>query len=93
MNQLPEYDEILLSDEISNLPDVLDRIASRSLLLEAAALIESLDVYPPELVATLARACRRPKLVRSVTKLAEEVLGADRQAFWRSWRASARCHA
>ena len=59
MNQLPEYDEILLSDEISNLPDVLDRIASRSLLLEAAALIESLDVYPPELVATLARACRR----------------------------------
>ena len=89
LNAVPECDDILLDSEIENLPDVLQKIAGRSLLLEAAAWIESLEQYPPELVMTLARACRRREPVRKVTKLAEEVLGHNRQSFWELWRKAA----
>jgi hypothetical protein len=89
LNGMPEFDQVLLSSELHEVPAVLQRIACRGLLLKAAALIESLDGWPPDLAATLARACRRREPVRTVTKLAIDVLGDDRRTLWKRWCACA----
>lgn len=89
LNTLPEFDELLLIAETDKLPDVLRRIAGRTVLLEAAALIENLEDYPANLRLTLARACRRAEPVRTVAKLASDVLGSNRQTLWKLWRSSA----
>jgi lambda repressor-like predicted transcriptional regulator len=89
VNRLPDFDELLVGEELATLPDVLGRLEKHSLLLEAAALIESMEHLHPDLRATLARACRRREPARAVEELAK-ILGGTRQELWRLWRSSGR---
>lgn len=86
VNTMPQLAGIIALAELAVLPQVLTSVAKRSILGEAAELIESLDHLPIELRHTLAKACRRARPIRSVDKLASEVLGGSRLSLWKLWR-------